>query len=298
MFTIDVQFQDYVRGVRSSGPGAVVLAERLKKEAPRDLKADEKAALAFVDHCAEGVRLVQAGRDRVSPGKLRPVLAVFMNDWTAFYEALGAKARVSLHVSDVGPKALALSTSLFPDGVSFTQLPARLAWAEGFRRLERVQVEKLEKEIAGLIGPEFLAGAEASTGALGDAIGTGEAPHPGSGSTALSEALGTFGRAVGTYARVLAAHCDESNSDSVQRFLSAVAPLDEHRAIMRATSPAVVTPTATDQEVTAPASAPTQSSVGTIASPAPAPTQSSVGTISSPTSAAPNGASNGISHVA
>ncbi len=297
----DVQFQDYARGVRSSGPGALLLTERLKKEAPRDLKADEKAALAFVEQCSAEVSTVLADRDRLAPGALRSVLAPYANDWGALHDALEAKARLSSQISDVGPRATAITTSLFPDGKSFLVLPARVAWVEGFRRLKRIQAEKLQKEIDGLIGPEFLAAVNQSTDALANAIGTGEGAHPGSGSTALSDALVTFGRAVGAYARLLAAHCDESDPDSVQRFLSAVAPMDEHRAITRAATPANATPTATDQPVqdtSAPAPAPTQSSVGTITSPAPTPTQSSVGTITSPIAVAPNGAANGAAHAA
>jgi hypothetical protein len=48
--------------------------------------------------------------------------------------------------------------------------------------------------------------------------------------TALQEALGRFGRAVGAYGRAMAATCDEDDPASVARFLKAMAPIDVHRA--------------------------------------------------------------------
>jgi hypothetical protein len=307
---MDVQFQDYVRGVRSSGSGASVLAERLKKEAPQGMRPDEKAALAFVLDCAEVVRRVLADRDRLSPGKLRPVLTPYANDWSGLYEALTAKTRISPHISDVGPRATAVVTSLFPDGVSFLLLPARAAWSEGWRRLERMDTEKLKKEIDDLVGPEFLTCVETSTAALADAIGTGESASKGSSSAALQEALGTFGRSVGAYGRVLAAHCDESDAASVKRFLDAVAPMDEHRAIMRASGGGNDADVPDEPEVvaSAPVSAPAHTSPGSTPSPVATPTQSSVGNTPAPTPTsagntpspvvAPDSSTNGVPNAA
>lgn len=233
MSVIEIEYQDYVRNVRSSSTLAPVLAARLHKAAPEDLTPVQKKALKLVLTSADEVTSTQSERDRMAPGKLRPVLDAFSNDWTAFFEALAAKARVPSRVSDVGKRAAAIETSLFPDGVSFTQLPAESAWSEGKRRIGRIDEERLTGEVGELVGTEFLTAARQSTAALADAIGTGAAPRSTPSSTGLFDALAKFGRAVGRYGRLLAADCDEEEPASVDRFLRAVAPIDVHRSTMR-----------------------------------------------------------------
>ena len=304
MFTIDVQFHDYVRPIRSSATNATALNQRLHNQAPPDIKPDEREALAAVDAAAEEVRLVQAERDKLAPAQLRPVLTPFVSDWSALYGALLAKARVSPLVSDVGARAGVVAGSLFPDGVAFVQLPARGAWSEAFRRLERIDNEKMKKEIDELVGKEFLVGVERTTQALADALGMGEEPKVGSSSAALQDALNAFGRSVGAYGRVLAAHCDDSDPVSVERFLKAVKPMDEHRAAVghgsaandtTTTQPAAPTTqapsTSTTPSTTGHVAAATPSTAAHAAAPATpstaasvaASTQSSVGVVAAPT---------------
>ncbi len=265
MTTIDVQFSEYVRNVRSGALQASVLATRLQKAAPIDITNDEKKALKVVVLRAGEVSLVQSARDRLAPGKVRPVLLEYTSDWSAFLDALLAKARVPAHVSDGGARAREIATSLFPDGITFTQLDAESAWSEGNRRLERIAQEKLGDTIDELIGADFLKAAEKGTSALADAIGTGEADQATPSTTALIESLARFGKAVGAYGRLLAAHTDEDDPASVQRFLHAVAPIDAHRANMRsgpsAPAPADVPVVPDAPVVTTPAT--TTTSVGT-----------------------------------
>jgi hypothetical protein len=232
--SIEIEYQNYVRNVRSSSTLAPVLAARLVKAAPVDLTTVQKKALRFVVECADEIAATQSERDRMGPGKLRPVLDAYTNDWTAFYQALAAKARVPSRVSDVGHRAQKLEESLFPDGVSFTKLPAESAWSEGKRRITRIDDEELAREIADLIGEEFVTAARDSTSTLADAIGTGAADHTTPSSTGVSERLLKFGRAVGRYGRLLVGDCDEDDPASVERFLKAMAPIDVHRAAMRA----------------------------------------------------------------
>lgn len=256
----EIIFENYVGNVRANSQTAAVLAARLEKAAPEDLTPEERKALRAVLAIARDVQRVQSDRDRLAPGKLRPVLDSFVNDWSALYEAMSALGRLSGNVTKNGPIASRLVATLFPDGVSFTKLPADRAWSEGDRRLDRIAQDELGEPIEGLVGPHFLQGVKRSTEALANAIGTGKDSVPVSSPTALAEALAQFGRAVGAYGRVLVACVDESSDASVARFARAVAPIDQHRAAMTGRSksddepidPTVIDPTLTDPTIPAP----------------------------------------------
>jgi hypothetical protein len=279
MSTSEVGFENYVRGIRCSGPSVAVLMARLEKAQPPDLTPPEKKAFKLLQQRAHQVELVLAARDRLAPGRLRPVLLSHADGWNALYEALVAKSRIPVSISDVGARASALVGSLFADGTSFTQLDAETAWSEAQRRLTRIVDEELEHELTQLVGPELLEVARAATTTLGNAIGTrGDAEAPSS--TALQEALALFGRAVGAYGRALAANCDEDDDASVQRFLKAVAPIDLHRANMRAGSDAGDTTDPTSTSTTQPALAQQPTSSGGV--PAPSANPTSGGTTPSP----------------
>lgn len=228
-----IKFGDYVGGVRATSQTAAVLAARLEKAAPTDITTEEKNALRQVLATAREVHRVQSDRDRLAPAKLRPVLDDFVNDWSALADALVAHGRLSSSVSEEAPLAATLARSLFPDGVAFTQLPADRAWSEADRRLSRIETEELADDLERLIGAQFVEAVKQSTGRLANAIGTGPDAQPVASTTALAEALVKFGRAVGAYGRILAAHCDEEDDEAVARFLRAVAPIDQHRATMR-----------------------------------------------------------------
>jgi hypothetical protein len=193
---IDVSFADYVRGVRTSAQGAVVLSARLEWAAPADITPDEKKALRAVKARAAEVQEVLGDRDRLAPGKMRPLLVAFANDWSALYDALTAKSRLPSHVSNRGPEAAMLSMSLFPDGASFTQLDAETAWVEGQRRIVRIHDEQLTPKIEALVGDGFIEAVKNSTGILGNALGTGRQKRTIPSTTALQEALVRFGKAV------------------------------------------------------------------------------------------------------
>ncbi len=297
---IDVSFADYVRGVRTSAQGAVVLAARLEWAAPTDITPDEKKALRVVKARAADVQEVLGDRDRLAPGKMRPLLVAFANDWSALYDALTAKARLPSHVSNRGPDAAMLSMSLLPDGESFTQLDAETARVEGQRRIARIHDEQLAPRIELLVGDGFIEAVKNSTGILGNALGTGRQKRTIPSTTALQEALVRFGKAVGAYGRVLAWQVDEEDEASVKRFLDAVEPMDVHRAAQRdggtSSSDTTQDPTSTDTTAAAAPSdtatpkhplAHSPTSNGGVA----APSSTSNGTVAPATSATSSGSS-------
>lgn len=211
MATTDLMISDYGRPIRCTAQAAALISARLHMAAPADIDAAQLRALALVAHRADLVMEVQSDRDRVGPTRLRPALSIYANGWSAFFEALIAASRVPVQVSDRGEKATAIVRSLFPDGISCTQLDAESAWSEGNRRLQRVIDEELAEQINQLIGTDFLATATTATAHLGDTIGTGQAPCRKTSTRAL-QALTAFGRAVGGYGRATAATCNEATS--------------------------------------------------------------------------------------
>lgn len=248
MSTFEILFPDYVRNVRCNAYSTSVLRARLEHAAPKDLTPIERKALRPVIQAADDVAAVQAERDRLSSGKLRPLLTTFITAWSAMYDALSAAARVTPPTGDEPPREQVILGSLFPDGIAFTQLDAESAWAEGNRRLERTHDEGLEEPLVEIIGKKFVAAVKKATGALAEAIGTGRSARNKPIAGGLQESLTRFGRAVGAYGRALAADCDESDPAQVERFLHAMAPVDQHRANVRAHSSAgdVTAPDTTD----------------------------------------------------
>jgi hypothetical protein len=226
-----IDFGTYVRPARASVRSAAVLAARLAKAAPADVTDDERAALDAVVARAEEVRAAHSERDRLRPVKTRPLLDAHNEAWTATYDALGALMRC--RGSERGRRAGALRAVLFPDGIAFLRLSASSVWSESRRHLRRIEDESLGVELDALIGPEFLAQAKACTERLADAVGVSRGAPAVPNPSAITDALARFGRAVGAYARMMAAKVDETDERSAHRFLSALAPIDEHRAHAR-----------------------------------------------------------------
>jgi hypothetical protein len=233
MAAFDIPYYDHVRSPRCSAQSAAVLAARLVKAAPADVNPEQRAALVAVGLRAEEVAAVQSERDRLGPARLRPVLSLYANGWGALYEALLAAMRVPVEVSDRAARSQAIADSLFPEGISFVQLDAEAAWSEGNRRVDRVNHEGMKPALHELIGPDYFATAENVTAKLADAIGTGRAVLLSPSTTALQEALARFGRAVRDYGRQMVPSCNENDSASVERYLRAMQPIDQHRDTAR-----------------------------------------------------------------
>ncbi|UJR81527.1 hypothetical protein [Sandaracinus amylolyticus] len=173
-----------------------------------------------------------AERDRFSSARVRPHRDAFINYWAALHELLVSKARLGTAFGDDGVRAQALLDAYFPEGVGFARLDAYAAWFEGQRRLDRMVEEYRLEEIGALAGAAMLTAVKKGTAALGEAIGVGRTARTEVPSaTALQEALAKLSRAVGAYARLLAAKVDEEDAASIERFRRAVAPIDEYRAM-------------------------------------------------------------------
>ena len=73
----------------------------------------------------------------------------------------------------------------------------------------------------------------------------------------MRDALYRFSRAISKYCRVLAAEVDEDDAESIARFMRAVSPIDEYRAVVRTSGGGVVTDEDEGEQPVTPAVTPT-----------------------------------------
>jgi hypothetical protein len=225
-----VSFTSYVEAPRFSARYCASVAQHLLNRLPGDASTDEKKSVRIVVEMAGAVVSVINERERLGLGRVRPAALAFVNLWSAVFGVTSGFARFG---GSVGADAQAILDAVFVEGVSFTKLNANGAWAEGTRRLGRIDDENLARKLASLIGEGQLVALRAATADLGNAIGTGSEQLDIPSRTALAEAVGDFGRSVGNYARVAAARVDETDRESVERFQRQMAPIDEYRASLK-----------------------------------------------------------------
>lgn len=224
----------YVDNFRATGSTAPGLAVQLETAAPSDMTADERRTLAAVLAAGREVAAVSRARARSAPIVKRPQLLALVSAWTGAGEIVSGKARVHAAISEIGAQARELQVRVFFDGVPVSQSTALEAWTASTQMLKLIEEEGLSKSFEAVVGKEVVAHIKQTTLELGEVIGAGETKMAATSSTALLDALAKFGRAVGRYCRMLAAHLDEEDPQSVQRFLDAVLPIDQFRAAQRA----------------------------------------------------------------
>lgn len=225
------EYRNY-QAFRASAQYAKPVARMLRNAAPPDITVEEKKALRTVEDLAEQVQDVLAERDRFSGARVRPYRDAFIKYWGALHDLLVARARLGADFGDEGVRSQALLDSYFAEGVAFLQLDAYAAWFEAQRRLDRMSEEEQLGELEAVAGPAMVQAIKKGTSALADAIGVGKvARNEVPSATAVQETMAKFSRAVGAYARLLAAKVDEENPASIERFRRAVAPIDEYRSM-------------------------------------------------------------------
>jgi hypothetical protein len=220
----------YGAPIKVNSMKVATLATLLVLAAPSDLGADGKKRLKLVTKAAKGVSSVQTARERGSAARLQGPRNKLAISFSALYEILGGLARIPAEVDDVGRRAGAIQSSLFPDALTFTRLEAAATWAHATRLLDRIEEEGLEPQIEAMAGPAVLAWIRIALKELGMAIGIGSEPVASTGSSDLMRAVTAFQNAVASYVRVLAAAVDEDDAKSVERFFKAVAPIDQLRS--------------------------------------------------------------------
>lgn len=223
-------FRPYVDTVRVKSSHAKALARQLVNSAPTDLSASEGRSLDRMVACADEVQRALSAREHVSPERVGTARLGVITAAGALYGALEAMSRTPPEVSDRGARARAVLRQAFSDDNSFTKQDAPAMWASGLRRLEAIERNELRAEIIALVGEDMLVAFERALAALGGALGAGSTAHAVPSTSALAEKARTFSLSIASYCRVLAASVVVEDEASVERFRTAVAPIDEYRA--------------------------------------------------------------------
>ncbi len=223
-----IDFPKYLTPVRVSTASAVVLVRRLINAAPKDLKAPEKKKLKRVR--ADGVKVqeIANARERARPENLTPEDRHFDGYWGIFRDQVTTWLRVE------GEPEYALAerftSLLFPKGITFVTLSYEEEWFESAKRLKIIDDEGLEDDLGQLIQPRVLPKLRVAHNALGEGLGVGDTYVQPPDGQALLGALRQLSTDVAEYARILSGTVDTEDPKSTARFLSAMAPIDQHRA--------------------------------------------------------------------
>jgi hypothetical protein len=228
--------RSYVDPLRIGARYAKPVARLLLHAAPSDITPEEQVRLAAANALADEIGGVLYERDRLANTKVQPLSANFRICMGALHDALLATASLPEAESENAGRAKELLRIFFPEGIAFTKLSALAAWSEGEWRMQQIEKNGWSAVVGEITRPEFLSAAKRATEAFGEVIGVGRAPREEAPKRGLQLILAQFSRKVAAYVRALAARVDEDDAASIERFRSAVAPIDEFRARRAAAS--------------------------------------------------------------
>lgn len=212
---------------RLDAPGAVALGSALGTAAKgKQLGEPVHASLLALEHATASLESALSARNKPQEPSVDRNAADVEEDaaWGALHGWLEGWSRVP-RASQAGDAA-GLLESLFPDGLSFTQLRYPVEWAEADARLKQLD-GKGAATVAALGGQPLLDALRAAHERYGKAIGvTAAAPVPKPG-VDLRTPLDAFAAATRRYVLKVAGAVDESDADSVALGDALLAPLAE-----------------------------------------------------------------------
>lgn len=216
--------------IRISARRCRPLALRLQQCAPADLSTAQRERLEVVSARAGEVDDVLTQRERGSGAVVREPRQRAGMAFTLLHQRLTATAALPESLGGEGPEAQRLVASYFPEGVSFTQLPAVEAWQHGSRLTARMSDEGARERIEVLAGPLFLRNVEQALDVLGEAVGVRGVAISLPSPRALADAVARFSFAVGAYGRALSIDIVEDDEATIERVVSATSPISEMRS--------------------------------------------------------------------
>ena len=161
-------------------------------------------------------------------GKKRAADYATDNAWGCLEMRLDAYGRLPASEAPKAERATEIYSKLFPDGLTFLTLPFKTQWAEGEKRLQLIEGDKLAADIDLLAGPEFLREVRRTHAIYGKALGVTQ-PEELPLDVRLAEPLRDVGQAIVDYSLQLLAlaSAEPSMAATVKKALK---PIDDHRA--------------------------------------------------------------------
>lgn len=171
--------------------------------------------------------------------------------FSALHDWLYAWCKLSTPEAD---QARTMFAVLFPDGLKFTRLPYKQEWAEAQAKLDRIESEHYDAEIARLGGKPILDQVLAAHKAYGESLRiTAEGQDPNIG---LREPLLAFNRYLRAYVVAVTAHTDPDDPTSGALAETLLAPLHKWQTYVTVSATGEATGTTTPGAQTPPAQSP------------------------------------------
>jgi hypothetical protein len=228
---IDFDVTEYVSAPRLDAAGGIALAIALINAAPRERSAAETKALKALRAACAGLQdawRAQGGLEK--PIDPRPADRALDNAWSALLMVLEAQSMLPEDHYPASARAAALIDRLFPERLSFTQMPYAAEWAESDKRMQRIETEGLGADLDRLCGKDFLAELRRSHAEYGKVLGITRARAAAKAAAGIAGPLRNVQRALQAYAMQVAASVDADEPLTVERAKTALAPIDRARA--------------------------------------------------------------------
>ena len=202
--TIAVNPDDLIQLPRFDAVGAVavgdlLLAAAATHELPRsivrarDVLAEELNAL----RAAAAARVEALGG--ADPSVLADADAVLDGCWSALFDWLTGFSKLPESMPQ-SAEARALLDEIYPDGLSFIQLPYELEWGQSELRLDLIAEAKMGDRLRALGGHPFLEALAGAHRLYGSLLGLASHPAPTAAASTLRPVLERFASALRNYA--------------------------------------------------------------------------------------------------
>jgi hypothetical protein len=203
----------------------IALLSALPKEAPADVK---KSAQKLRKSVITLQGAWEKAGDPIGLRDKRPADQATDNAWSCLHGRLSNYAYLPAAHHPKAARAQAIIDQLFPDGLTFLQLPYATEWAESEKRIARIDKTNLVNDIDVIAGAEFLDEVRRAHAEYGQALGITKAPKS-EAPESLAEPLRALAKAIAQYALKLAGLAGDSD-DALRMARAALRPIDEHRA--------------------------------------------------------------------
>jgi hypothetical protein len=236
----------------------IALAKALVAACPKGMPENVKKACTKLKAAAAAAQAALADRQRelgkVTDEDVRLIDVEADTAWSALRMRLQAYASLPASRFARATRAEELLTILFGvDGLNFLKFSYAEQWSTMETILGRIDGDKLQKDIDGIAGPEFLKQIRASHAVYGPMV-EAMLRRDTQGGVNLLEHIRGMGRTIVDYATKVCGTVDEDKPATIATARKALSPIESHRqAAARRAGASGATPEAATPEVSGPA---------------------------------------------